>query len=121
MAHRDCLGGMGQPIDVLDIGGVSYPSPATGGLSGFSGVPYFIDPMSNSGDWHNNHDQAHQDYALTLPAFYEWTGEGTMGPTDNFRDMNFANPGMLAWWIHSNHQQHLIAENTISELTFPFW
>lgn len=121
MAHRYCLGAMAAPIDVLQIGGIYYPSPTTGGLSRFTGVPYLLDPMSNSGAWHRNHDQAHQDYALTLPAYYEWTGTGTQGPTQNFADTSLADPSQLTWWTHANHQQHLIAVSTISELTFPFW
>lgn len=118
-AHRELTGGMSQPV--VSIGGGPGLRPTVfGGLAQFSAIPYLLDPQTGEGVWHFNHDRAHQDATLTLPGWFGFT-TGTVQPSDDFADMNFARAGMLPWWTFANHQFHATARGVLPlSLTYPF-
>jgi len=119
-AHRELLGAMATLVP--DITGDEF-FRGTGGLSGFSAIPYFVDPQRNTGAWHLDHGQAHKDFQVTLPRYFGSTTVGFINPTStDFVDMDFEQQEMLAWWTFANYQQHLIAAGVLPQtLTFPFW
>lgn len=118
MAHREMTGGMSATIDL--IGNIRL-----GALSHFSALPYFLDPQVNTGVWHLDHGQAHQDAVVTLPPFFghHRTPETltTIAPTQDFVDMDFDDQALLTWWTHANQQEHMAAQNVLTQLVYPFW
>ena len=108
MAHRNVLGAM-SPLDA------------------FSVVPYLLDPMQNTEipatKWHQNHQQAHDDFNNALPTYFGATTVG-IRPAVNLIDYNLTDQRQLAWWTFSNQTEHFVAENSILPplvLDYPFW
>lgn len=122
MAHRQLFGAMSEALAVFDIGGEPVLLPTGGALSGFSALPYVLDPQVNLGSWHQNHGQAHADAQVALPGWFGHLVTTTIGPTPDLTDMDFEDQALLSWWTFSNEQQHIAAQNVLPEtLTFPFW
>lgn len=94
-------------------------------LTRFSALPYFIEPLppptppfpTDADDWNLNHQQAHNDFALALPAFYNDSSIGFGIPnSQNLVDSNLNDPETRTWWTFANHQEHYIANNAILPL-----
>ena len=140
MAHRNALAVIGfQPAG----GTVTNPIPARPPLSKFSAIPYFIDPMQNTGrragKWHLNHQQAHDDAFRNLPSQYYFAPPppGTLGSVTfglriggNLVDTSFADDRQLKWWEFQNHIEHYVGSTVIApapapkpapQSIFPFW
>lgn len=103
-------------------------------LNRFSAIPYFIEPLPaptppfpRPADlWSLDHQQAHNDYQLSLPSIWGTTEVGFGIPsTQNLIDTDLNAAESRSWWTHANHQQHYIADNAILPLTtpgtYPFW
>ncbi|HEX3525161.1 MAG TPA: hypothetical protein VHT52_24115 [Stellaceae bacterium] len=98
--------------------------------SGYSVLPYLLDPSYDTNipasPWHQNHQQAHNDYNAALPPYWDANAVGFGIPQNQILiDSNLSNPDQLSWWTFINHQEHYIANNAIlplgSEARFPFW
>jgi hypothetical protein len=113
-------GGTGATA-TLELGSLVGSFFASGGLSGFSAVPYMIDPQQNLGPWHLDHNQAHQDFQFTLPGFFGSTVHGRLA-TQDYVDMNFQNQSLMQWWVFANEQQHRIGLSVLPRqlVTFPW-
>ncbi|HEX3523942.1 MAG TPA: hypothetical protein VHT52_17880 [Stellaceae bacterium] len=118
MAHRQLMGGIAS---------------STTGLSGFSVLPYMLDPEQQTAQqaslWHLNHGQAHQDATQNLPGWFGWWALATprpatqVGSFKDFADKNLASKASTGWWTFINHQEHYI-KNQVLPATFPaypFW
>jgi hypothetical protein len=87
-------------------------------LDRFSRLPYLLDPAYQidvrAGPWNLDHQQAHNDFLSVVP-------QGAQSRT--VADANLKNTESAIWWTFENHQQHLIANEAISQLsrTFPAW
>ena len=91
-------------------------------LTTFSAIPYFIDPLVNEAAWHMDHQQAHNDFTVTIPVWFGWEVAGTIAPPQNVIDTNLDTPEKKTWWLFANHQTHFTAESVLStESVFPFW
>jgi hypothetical protein len=93
-----------------------------GPLDQFSVLPYLIDPPQHTdvraSKWHLNHQQAHDDFILAVPAGYENPAIGI--PTSQILvDSDLSNPESRTWWTFANHQEHYIAEGTVLPLPNP--
>jgi hypothetical protein len=101
----------------------------------FSVVPYFLDPPHNlnerASSWHLNHQQAHHDAALNLPAEL---GSSTLGVAlwANLLEYRLDEPVSRSWWTFVNHLEHYVAAATIlpsaiqppppaPQWKYPFW
>jgi hypothetical protein len=111
MAHRGLMGSL---------------SP----LSGFSVVPYVLDPGFNDDAWHRDHTQAHTDAQGSLPGLFVGrfpvpTGQtvGFLGPGFNIEDYDISSHESRAWWTFQNHYWHLDAASAqnLESLVFPFF
>ena len=109
MAHRTLQGSM-SPMDR------------------FSAAPYSIDPGYNTGDWHQDHQQAHNDVQSVFPGYFGGfgfggTGTGTvsqLGPAFVMEDYNLDSPDQHRWWTFQNHYAHLDAQSVQNSLDFVF-
>ena len=83
---------------------------ATGLSTGWSAVPYLLDPIIGaeipSGWWNSDHAQAHSDFASAFPAI-------TLPSTVAINDINLSQ-GPDAWWALSNKVAHDIANTALS-------
>jgi hypothetical protein len=106
MSHRRLLGAMAP-------------------LTRFSVIPYGpITPGYNTGDWHLDHEQAHDDFQLTIPGWFGIPTSGIINPVYPLVETDFRNEDQLKWWTFHNFQEHLTGENALNwqeEFTFPFW
>jgi hypothetical protein len=126
MAHRGLMGSM-SPLDR------------------FSVVPYILDPGKNNGDWHQDHQQSHNDFQGVLPGFLGGLGFNfpggshlhplppppasntlsQLGPTIFVQDYELSSKYEREWWTFQNHYAHLNATSVqnLSEpaLVFPFF
>lgn len=86
-------------------------------IAGLSVLPYVLDPAYDTeipgSAWHLNHQQSHDDFNAALPSY---RGSLTVGIPQNeiLIDSNLANADQLTWWTFINHQEHYVANNTIS-------
>ena len=91
-------------------------------LTGYSALPYFLDPLNNIPPWHREHQQAHDDFLSALPAAYGWEIFAMQAPQPNLIDTNLDKPEQRTWWLFVNHQAHYVAETTLSGTsTYQFW
>jgi hypothetical protein len=87
-------------------------------LHRFSRLPYLLDPSYKidirAGPWNSDHQQAHDDFASVVPH---------TGQNQKMADANLKSEESASWWTFVNHQQHLMANDAISQLkkTFPAW
>ena len=100
-AHRDLFGAM-EP------------------LTGFSVLPYLLDPTFNFQKWHRNHQQAHQDFIISLPSYLGATATGL--PTSQpLEDTSLDNTRRRIWWTFVNHQEHYTALAVVeTALLYPY-
>lgn len=82
----------------------------------FSVLPYMIDPMGDvnvmAGDWNLNHQQAHNDFLSTLPAY--WYAQSAGIPMSQILvETNLNSPEEMQWWLFSNLVEHQAANNSI--------
>lgn len=86
-------------------------------MSRFSVAPYFFSPQTNTGGWLQNHQQAHNDFRVSLPVMWGWweieTQEYGVFSTQNLQDVNMNDPRQLAWWTWVNSMDHMIAEDLL--------
>lgn len=101
-------------------------------LTRFSILPYWLDPLTGvsvrGGDWHQRHQQAHNDAALSLPSH---PGSHTPGVAiwSNLKEWNLSDPIQAEAWAFDNHMEHMVAATTVLPpgtpsapvTTFPFW
>jgi hypothetical protein len=115
-AHRELLGGMSRTIELL---GGRYQ---VGGLTEYSAIPYFIDPLLNTGMWHFDHGQAHKDASGALPGWFGFSATTSMlNPTLNLVDYDLQNEDHVTWWTFVNLMEHLTAQAVLpQQLIFPF-
>lgn len=104
MSHRRLLGSMAP-------------------LPRFSTIPYVLNPGTNLGDWHQDHQQAHNDFTVTLPGWFGFPVTTFIHPGYDLQDTDLRNRNVRTWWTFQNEYTHRIAENIQnSELwIFPFW
>lgn len=87
-------------------------------LSGWSAIPYFIDPMPSSETavraslWHLDHQVAHNDFNEALPSNWNQDTQG-IPTTQILVDSDLGNSGSLAWWLFANHQEHYVANGIV--------
>lgn len=78
-------------------------------LSRFSVLPYLIDPESDistpAGVWNLNHQQAHNDFLLTLPAYAGATTTG-IPMSQVLVEPGLNDPVQQTWWTFSNLIEH---------------
>lgn len=96
-------------------------------LNRFSVLPYVLDPVYDTeiraSMWHQNHQQAHTDFATSLPANYN-TKEIGLPTFQPVADSDLANPESATWWTFIQHREHFLADEAILPTqagTFPFW
>lgn len=97
-------------------------------LDRFSVIPYYVDPpMMHAGGWLMDHQTAHNDFRVQLPAIFGWwatpTQEYGIASGHNLQDVNLSDQRQALAWTHFNHMDHYIAESLI-DLTlelFPAW
>ena len=96
-------------------------SQAMGELHQWSVMPYFVDPATlpdlatPASKWHQNHQQAHDDFLRALPQGYGLEGVG-IPSTQILIDSNLTDSRSLAWFIHNNHMEHYYADNALLPL-----
>jgi hypothetical protein len=107
-------------------------------LTGFSRVPYLLDPEYRTeipaSDWHMSHQQAHWDALNGVSSWFNIApvlptptaaGSGIGIPShQNLVDTDLQSQGQQQWWTFANHMEHYALTNGINlltELTFPFW
>lgn len=113
-AHRTLLGSM---------------SP----LADFSAIPYLLTPGTNDGFWHQDHQQAHNDFTGVFPGWYGGRfrrqhpiliyAVGVINPGYNIQDVDKENLDELTWWTFQNHYNHLDAQaiQNPANWVWPFW
>lgn len=86
-------------------------------LSRFSVLPYLLDPESDvsvpAGNWNLNHQQAHQDFLLTLPSYFGSTLTG-LPISQVMVEANLNDPEQVEWWTFTN-----LIEHQMSGLSLP--
>lgn len=100
-------------------------------LTQFSVLPYLLDPEYDTElpatKWHLNHQQAHNDVLVTLPAYFGAIEH--LGAFNNqiLMENDLDNADQLTWFTFANHQEHYIAIGTLGfpspeiEWRWPFW
>jgi hypothetical protein len=100
-------------------------------LTRFSVLPYFLDPMDGTnleaGNWHLNHQQAHDDAYSALPQYYSAKPIGIPGGSI-LVNVDFDNADAVKWWEFTNMVEHQVLTATILpspspniQWTYPFW
>ena len=100
----------------------------------FSALPYGpLYPGFNVGDWHQDHQQAHNDFISVLPGFFGGTGFGgiptptadetlsQLGPVVNLLDYDLDSPDQRTFWTFQNHYAHLWAQGVQDLETLAFF
>jgi hypothetical protein len=97
-------------------------------LAHFSVLPYLLDPSFDTdhpaSKWHLNHQQAHDDALVTLPARFGTTEDIGIFVGQIVREDDLSNQDQLTWWTFQNHQEHFVANDTLlptTQLEYPFW
>jgi hypothetical protein len=94
-----------------------------GPLNQWSTMPYFVDPADYNplpaGRWPLYHQQAHNDFNGFLPAYgaqLEPAFEAMGGIPQNqiLIDTDFSRHESQTWWTFANHQEHLIAADSVT-------
>jgi hypothetical protein len=115
-------------------------------LTRYSVMPYILYPHpSNQADWHQDHQQAHDDMQQTLPGTFGGIGFldlilGIIPPGFIFPDIPVAQTGTISqqhpyfnvqdydltiwaqreWWTFQNHYAHLDSQSSQNSATFVF-
>lgn len=98
-------------------------------LTRFSVLPYLLDPESDvstpAGEWNLNHQQAHNDFLLTLPSYFGATRTG-IPISQVMVDVNLNDPEQRTWWEFTNLIEHQMGGQTSPPpgyrgWQFPFW
>ena len=100
-------------------------------LDRFSVLPYLLDPAFGTeiraGPWNLHHQQAHNDFSETVPAYWNAQTVGFGISANNIMvDSNQDDPESRTWFTFLNHQEHYITNEAIlplpaSELSPPGW
>lgn len=100
----------------------------------FSAAPYGpLDPGYNTGDWHQDHQQSHNDVQSVFPGIFGGFGFGLtvlatetlsqLAPAFVMQDYDLESPDAQKWWTFQNHYTHLDAQQVQNsvDFTFPFF